>query len=425
MSKIRSSYIEELARDKSKLTEKLEESTLKTIQAVFNSSFSKSITNMINEADELDGSEEEDGLSDTQTLDNGEEIVNVDDEQSANRMTLNDGLVDDEVETVEVPNDDEKIWDELEQYRNQETDEYDLTTLDDENLLRVFKVIKPEDGVKVVEKDGTLEFTDGEDEFVIELESEDNQPEKVGLEETQMIETNKDKKRIKRGWPFDVEELETIPDKAVKSDYLVEEDDFEFEIIPDGNEDIDDEDFEIEIEESMTVSNGVQAHSTAKSHGTNNLTRSVAKNGSVAGVKVKSTSDAMYEAKLKALSEQLKEARKENRQLKMISNKFKEFANEATLVTENLANTVNLFVKNATSTEEKKNIIERFQKVKSTEESKALYETINEELKRAPKTKSTIKESYDVVGTNKLNESAKVDSSLSRVQSLMKRLSDR
>ncbi len=94
----------------------------------------------------------------------------------------------------------------------------------------------------------------------------------------------------------------------------------------------------------------------------------------------------------------------------------------------NLANINKLFTLNATTLEEKHNIVKRFETVETIKESKALYKTINAELKGGT---TTINETVDSVINNNvsgttgemLSESANVDikqqAGLSRIQQLM------
>jgi hypothetical protein len=52
-------------------------------------------------------------------------------------------------------------------------DVMDMTGASDDEVLKVFKAMKPEDGI-VVKKDGNnVEFADGQDEYIIKLDSED------------------------------------------------------------------------------------------------------------------------------------------------------------------------------------------------------------------------------------------------------------
>ena len=76
----------------------------------------------------------------------------------------------------------------------------------------------------------------------------------------------------------------------------------------------------------------------------------------------------------------------ENKVLKSSLVKFRKALNEAVLTNYNIGNFVNLIIENSTTKQEKINILERFSKeAKTKEQSKALYESINKELKSVKK----------------------------------------
>jgi hypothetical protein len=72
----------------------------------------------------------------------------------------------------------------------------------------------------------------------------------------------------------------------------------------------------------------------------------------------------------------------ENKQLKDIAGQLKESLNDACVINASLGKIIKLVTENTTTREEKLNIINRFNDVKTVEEGKKLYETISEELKR-------------------------------------------
>ena len=84
--------------------------------------------------------------------------------------------------------------------------------------------------------------------------------------------------------------------------------------------------------------------------------------------------------------------------------KFKKTLEEAAVTNVNLGNIIKLVTENATSSDEKKEIIARFgNEAKSIKESKNLYNTISNELKK--KSKMDINESKEfATGNKQINE---------------------
>ena len=77
----------------------------------------------------------------------------------------------------------------------------------------------------------------------------------------------------------------------------------------------------------------------------------------------------------------------ENKVLKSSLVKFRKALNEAVLTNQNIGNVVKLVFENATSKKEKYDILRRFSnEAKTVEQSKALYESIDKQLKSVKKT---------------------------------------
>ena len=100
--------------------------------------------------------------------------------------------------------------------------------------------------------------------------------------------------------------------------------------------------------------------------------------------------------------------KKENKELKEAIQTLKKNLTEAYITNVNLGKITKLFLENATSQQEKIDIVNRFSnEAKTVEQSKALFESINKELKKKGTSSPTINEtSMTVNGTKTLNESA-------------------
>lgn len=120
----------------------------------------------------------------------------------------------------------------------------------------------------------------------------------------------------------------------------------------------------------------------------------------------------------------------ENKQLKKMASEITRQLNEATIVNSSLAKIVKLVTENSTTKEEKMNIINRFNAVKSINESKALFNQINEELKRSHPINDVkkvlngtpITESKSSSENNKLVETTLLSDDLKKTISLMERV---
>lgn len=153
-------------------------------------------------------------------------------------------------------------------------------------------------------------------------------------------------------------------------------------------------------ENSMTISTlGTRAETKSKpSNGRKDYLPNLTKNVS--------TAESGYEEE-KALKEskELRAIKKENKELKSAIVELRKNLNEAYLTNVNLGKITKLFLENATSESEKIDIINRFSnEAKTIEQSKALYESINRELKSTKKSVNLNESSATANGTKKLNE---------------------
>jgi hypothetical protein len=96
---------------------------------------------------------------------------------------------------------------------------------------------------------------------------------------------------------------------------------------------------------------------------------------------------------------------RENKELKSTLTDLMEQLKKVSVTNHNLAQIIKLVSENTTSQDEKKEIINRFKNEgKTVESSKALYETISRELKKANKMNITEGKSLTVEGSSKINE---------------------
>jgi hypothetical protein len=221
----------------------------------------------------------------------------------------------------------------------------DMSNAGDEEVLKVFKAMKPEDGI-IVKKDGDeIEFSDGEDEYIIKLD--DEMEDEMGDEP---VSPN-----------FDEEISE--------------------EVYEDTNEEVV---YEIELDEDET--NEEDVNEKAKEEEMGESARTIG-NGYHGGIESKTK----YKAgnKREEINEEVSKLRKQNGEYKKALVLFKEKLNEVAVFNANLAYATRLFTESSTTRQEKLNILKRFDTISTLKESKNLYSTIKSELE----TKKPISES--------------------------------
>lgn len=486
---IRSEYIKNLVEDKDKLTQKLEETTKNTLQNVVNETINKQLRQMISEAnddfeveevkpdteddtttsDAETNTDSEDVSVDDVTADGGEDIdVSVEDDDDAEGGEDTAGEADDATG--------EEVWGGLEQYKG-EDGEYDLTSMDKDDVIKVLKVMGPEDGVRVMKNDnGTVTLTDDEtekeyiidldgsmdgdmdeeeDEFLIDMESDDND---ITDECNMKPGANVNEGEVNLGYTdkYQKETAMTTPDNHEpankKETYSMDAG------VPTGTDkpwvghkgDMSPfskkvnegeccvkcgknpcECNEGEVNETMTsTENSANARGDGMTHANTNSHQKFARNGHVGGVQTRGTGEGYEPAANESIDRIKKKANaifKENKELRKIAEAIKGKLEEAIVVNSSLGNIIKLVTENSTTLEEKKDIIKRFDNVKTINEGKALYTTIAEELKKAGKVNNTSENKLD----NQLTESKKTklvettmyqSADLSATISLMERL---
>jgi len=213
----------------------------------------------------------------------------------------------------------------------------DMTDASDDEVLKVYKSMKPEDGI-IVKKDGdNIAFEDGENEYLIKTDSD--------LEtETPDEEFSDD----------DFSSEETSDDEFESE--MSEEDETVYEI------DLGDENPE---EEEM----GEAARTKWNPHGD----KGGAKRSGLPSKKV-------FKAGSGQVNEEVEKLRKQNGEYKKALVLFKEKLNEVAVFNANLAYAVRLITEHSTTKQEKVNILKRFDTVNTMKESKALFESVKNEL---------------------------------------------
>jgi len=295
--------------------------------------------------DETNPEEEGDDMSDDDaTADDSENDTNLDNEPNKGIEDLDstgddEDVVGDEPQ-LELPPAEENTDDE---------DVMDMTGASDDEVLKVFKAMKPEDGI-VVKKDGnTIEFGDGQDDYIIKLDGDDVDS---AMEPELEPELEPDADNVGGPSDFDTDNEDEIDEETIYEIEIGEEEDEE----------------EGEVKE-------VEATEAARTLG--------------ADVRNPANQGKKYKAGRHEMNEEVEKLKKQNSEYKKALILFKDKLNEVAVFNANLAYATRLFTEHSTTKQEKLNILKRFDSVSTMNESKGLFNTIKTELG----TKTTVTES--------------------------------
>ena len=289
--------------------------------------------------------EEEDDMSDDEaTANDTENDTDLDNEPSKDIEGL-DGGADSEGDSFELPNLDDA---------DDDDDVMDMTTASDDEVLKVFKAMKPEDGI-VVKKDGdNIDFNTGEDEYIIKLDGGDS----LETEDTMEL-------------PVDgLDSEEDTTDFPPVSDDMAGDDDSELEEEEETIYEIEldeEEEEEEEVSEEEEESKEIEATEAARTQAND-----VRGEGPRQGMK--------YKAGRHEMNEEVENLKKQNAEYKKALVLFKDKLNEVAVFNANLAYATRLFTEHSTTKQEKLNILKRFDTVSTMNEAKSLFNTIKTEL---------------------------------------------
>ena len=272
---------------------------------------------------------------------------------------------------------------------SEDDDVMDMTGASDDEVLKVFKAMKPEDGI-VVKKDGNkLEVNDGDNEYIIKLDDdgEDTSMEEESPmdEESYMEEESPMEEESLYEIELDEDEDAPFEDKVneealpgLKSAKKVEPKEEALPGLKSAKKVEPKEEVEVG-EEEMAEEEFTEARRTKSNiHGD--------KGGQQrAGLKSKT----MYKAGSGSINEEVETLKKQNAEYKKALVLFKDKLNEVAVFNANLAYATRLFTEHSTTKQEKLSILKRFDTVSTLNESKGLYSSIASELSN----KTTVTES--------------------------------
>ena len=342
-----------------------------------------------------------------------ENDTNLDNDETTD---MEDTDVDAEVDTdvdTDVDAEDTSMDDFGTEDETSDEDVMDMTSASDDEVLKVFKAMKPEDGI-VVKKDGNnVEFGDGENEYIIKLDSEDSDLD-TGMDMGADLDTDVDSDVDMDGIDTDVDaDMDTEMDTDVDSDV---EDEDEMEADEETIYEIELSEEDDEVEEPKKVEATEAARTKSNPHGNKNGMKR-------AGL----PSKKMYKSG-SGINEQVETLKKQNAEYKKALVLFKDKLNEVAVFNANLAYATRLFTEHSTTKQEKLNILKRFDTVSTMNEAKSLFSTIKTELgSKTTVTESVAKKISNTPSTSSstevLSESKAYENpQFSRIKEMMRKI---
>jgi hypothetical protein len=317
-------------------------------------------------AEQPDPEEEDEDDMSSETSDTDDEDENLDNLDNEDPMKN----VDDESDEFGDESEDEsdEFGDESDEFGDESDDMpsdmsgddvLDMTGASDDEVLKVFKAMKPEDGV-VVKKDGNeIDIDLGDDEFIIKLDEEGDESE--------------------------MSEGDVMPDMDTNEEFGMEDENV-YEV------EIDEEEVEEEEEETHKIEATEAARTKSNPHGNKN---GMNRAGLPSKKKYKAGSGVF------GINEEVEKLKKQNSEYKKALVLFKDKLNEVAVFNASLAYATRLFTEHSTTKQEKLNILKRFDSVSNMNESKGLYNTIKSELvTKKPVTESVVEKISNTPSTS-------------------------
>ena len=325
---------------------------------------------------EADDAEADDAENDT-NLDNEDPTKGIDDMDSDSESDDTDTSMDDfgsdDLESDEEESDDDVM---------------DMTGASDEEVLKVFKAMKPEDGI-VVKKDGNnVTFDTGEDEFIIKLDGDDDDSsdDDFGgmdsemdsdvdseMEEESLYEIELDESALKGlSKPKKVEAKESAL-KGLSKPKKVEPKESALAGLSKPKK--------VEPKEEALAGLKNPKKVEAKEE-TEEVETEVDEASRTFGNDVRKPADEgkKYKAGRHKMNEEVENLKKQNAEYKKALVLFKDKLNEVAVFNANLAYATRLFTEHSTTKREKLTILKRFDGISTLSEAKNLFSQIKTEL---------------------------------------------
>lgn len=477
--KIRSNFVKESLLDYNNLANTLKENTESAVRDLLKETVLEQYAKILTEGedeDEYDVEEVDDtdsvnasedgeaaeGAADGMESDGADEEGNEETDITPETDESGEGDIEGDVDTDDASGDDGEGWSEFDKYKVSD-DKYDFSNAEDDEIVKVYKLLKDDDQVVVSKTDDKVSIADNETgaEYIIDLggggasavasepaggdemefeveaeggdeyedENELNQDEDMNESRIFEIALNEYNSNVGYTDNYQSKDVMTNPgmsepgknvndwDKGVPKDSKKpwsgkkndksENQPFTAEK---GKTVEQEEAMDDIVEQAIHELKTRQEHtanvgSTSRTDGDNGNRRRkgrsfhTAQKGQETG-----TGDNPYSTQVESIVNKANKIFEENQALKAALKKFKSTLEEAAVTNVNLGNIIKLVMENTTSKDEKKDIIARFgNEARTIEASKSLYESISRDLKK--NSKMNIDESRDYsVNDQKINE---------------------
>lgn len=468
---IRSKVVKESLLDYNTLANSLRENTESAVKSLLDEAVRDTYAKLLSEDDDKDYEEEE--VEDT-TSDITDDAAEESDASTEGVEDADAGMEDADVEFegeegnteeggVETELEDEaeggegEEWADFDKYKVSD-DEYDFTNAEDEDIVKVYKLMKNDDQI-LVHKDekGNVNIQDNETgaEYLISLDDNSSAGASVisdeadGLEddfENDFEEMNESTEKLYElvleydsnvGYTDNYQKKDVMTNpgmsepgknvndwdagvpKGTSKPWSGKKDKANKPFDGEKGKTVEEETMldvpveecgDMEIEEATNVGGFVQQNSASKSHVPNSSGRD-ARNASKGGKKVKGTADPRYSSATAEVDESLQrkvnKIYAENKELKGALTDVMKSLKEAAVTNHNLGMIIKLISENTTSQDEKMEIISKFtNEAKTVDASKRLYESLSKDLKKSNKMNITEEKSLTVEGSKKINETS-------------------
>jgi hypothetical protein len=398
------SSLENALLSASQLNEMMEKNTKGIVEQTVKKTIEKILTEentTMNNIESEKSEEDEVSKIDTEKNDDSDE-KNIEDDDSTEIEKSSDDI-EDKDEFNDEPEDDS----------SDEENPVDMTGASKEDVVSVFKKLKDSDKI-IVKKDNKIEFSDGENEYVITFSDEedgDEDEDDFGFEDDENDEKM-------------VDEFMDTPTETEKGT--------EFVIDPKMGEK-EEEKQSTDLQETEDEMKESEKSEEPKEEEVEESARTIA-NGYNGGLESKTIYDADGNGKLQeqveTLTEQnksyieainsLKEINEKNEtQLTDLKKKLHEFA----ILNVNLAYATKLFTECTTTKAEKKEILKKFESVKTINESEDIYNKIFNEFNNKQVVENTVTKKLSSSSSNMLNETTVYNNTeFSRIKDLMNKV---
>ena len=310
-------------------------------------------------------------------------------------------------------------------------DTIDLTGASDEEILRVFKAMKDEDGIIVKKENDMLHLSDENEDvdYLIQLgesydefdeeeeEDEFEEEENEGViyelhmdsdEDEDFMGSDEDEDFMDSDMDFEEEEEEYVMEASKfksKGIGMGNASKFKYGKKPnqDGGFDVKKKQgtrgvgmgkAKFEYKEEVNTGKKPVRKPTVKKVETKEASRTYG-NGSKSGRGLRKGITPNRNLNLESKNEELNLLREKNEEYRKALNLFRTKLNEVAVFNSNLAYATRLFTEHSTTKQEKINVLRRFDGVETIKESKNLYKTIKDELSTTTSTDNTINESFE------------------------------